>query len=96
MQPEWPYAGRIPEDAVCWYCRRPAQCRHHVYGGALRRVSEENGLWVYLCHGHHNMRTKSVHNDPDMMRELREECQRAYEKEHTRGEFVALIGRNYL
>ena len=72
---------------------------HHIYfGNPNRRISEENGFWVYLCGRLHNQSADGVHgkngHELDMM--LKRHCQMAYEKEHSREEFIALIGRNYL
>lgn len=84
-------------------CQRCYKCgtifnlhKHHIYGGANRKVSEAQGFYVYLCAGHHNMSDEGVHFDKDFDLELKQECQRKYEEEHTRDEFMELIGRNYL
>jgi hypothetical protein len=42
------------------------------------------------------MSDEGVHFDKDFDLELKQECQRKYEEEHTRAEFMELIGRNYL
>lgn len=73
--------------------------RHHIYfGTGLRDISEENGFWCYLIPELHNQSEKGVHgrdgHNLDML--LKRECQKAYEREHTREEFVRLIGRSYL
>lgn len=51
---------------------------------------------VYLCPGHHTAGAEAVHNNHKNMRLLQQDGQRAYEREHTRAEFMELIGRNYL
>lgn len=97
MQPQWPYEGRVPAEAECVMCHRPAECRHHVYAGGLRKVSEANGLWVYMCHECHNLHPrKSVHQNPELWDELKAECQRAYESYHGHEAFIALVGRSYV
>lgn len=70
--------------------------RHHIYDGPNRMISEENGFTVRLCRRHHRNGPAAVHRNIKAMRYLQEACQRAYEKDHTRDEFMALIGRNYL
>ena len=81
----------------CYFCGKPAQCIHEVYyGTANRRISIQNGFCVGLCHGEHNLYTKSVHNDRKMDLELKQLYQKEYEKSHTREEFTKLIGKSYL
>lgn len=81
----------------CYFCGKPAQCIHEVfYGTANRKISIQNGFCVGLCHGEHNLYKKSVHNDRKMDLELKQLYQKEYEKNHTRDEFIKLIGKSYL
>lgn len=73
--------------------------KHHIYfGNPWRRISEENGFWVYLAGWLHNQSNHGVHGkdgrELDLM--LKQHCQRKYEETHSREEFMALIGKNYL
>ena len=70
--------------------------RHHIYFGANRRISEENGFWVWLIPEYHNMSDYGVHFDKAFDLKLKQDCQRKYEETHSREEFIALIGKNYL
>ena len=54
------------------------------------------GLKVYLCLEHHISGKEAVHNNAEMMKVLRQDGQRAFEKTHTREEFMKLFGKNYL
>lgn len=69
---------------------------HHVYPGCNRAVSEANGFKVYLCPEHHVIGPEAVHNNEENKKLLQRQCQMTYEEEHTRAEFMALIGKNYL
>ena len=69
---------------------------HHIYDGPNRQNSEAEGLKVYLCLDHHIMGPEAVHNNHKNMRILHRDGQRAYERTHSRAEFMSLIGRNYL
>lgn len=80
----------------CYLCGRRAQCKHHIYPGSRRRNSELNGFLVPLCDNCHNMSDEAVHFDREKDLNLKRECQKKYEETHTRGEFLKLIGRNYL
>jgi hypothetical protein len=83
----------------CYFCERPreAECIHEVFFGPNRQISIKNGFCVGLCHYHHNLGKKeSVHENHDMDLELKQLYQKEYEKEHTRSEFIKLIGKSYL
>lgn len=92
------------KDGRCYLCMQlygndriyPMLHEHHIYPGNNRAVSEANGFKVYLCAAHHTMGAEAVHNKPEYLRMLQEECQRIYEEDHTREEFRALIGKSYL
>lgn len=68
--------------------------RHEIYYGKNRKVSKENGFWIWLHPDVHHR----LHNDPkcSLGKDLKEMCQMIYEKTHTREEFLQLIRRNYL
>ena len=61
---------------------------HEVYGAANRKRSILNGLVVPLCRKHHQ--------NEEILNELKIEMQRMYEVNHTRDEFIKLIGKNYI
>ena len=71
---------------------------HHIYGASNRNISDKNGFWVWLRHDYHiaDSPNKTPHNCRMTDLYLKEICQREYEKTHSREEFIALIGRNYL
>lgn len=76
---------------------------HHVFGGAFKKISEENGFMVRLNHHFHNeppckqnFGMGSAHFNKEVREKLQRDCQIAFEKHHTREEFIKLIGRNYL
>ena len=80
----------------CYFCHKPAQCIHEVFFGKNRQTSINNGFCVGLCNEHHNMSGNSVHGNHDLDIVLKQKYQKEYEKEHSREEFIKLIGRNYL
>lgn len=81
----------------CFFCGKPAECIHEVFfGTANRRISIENGFCAGLCHKEHNLSSRSVHNDREMDLMLKRAYQNKYEENHTRAEFIALIGKSYL
>lgn len=71
--------------------------RHHIYpGNPGRRISEENGFWIWLVPELHNMSNMGVHFNKELDLRIRRDCQRKFEETHTREEFMRLIGKNYL
>ena len=80
----------------CYFCGKPAEAIHEVYFGRNRQISIKNGFCVGLCHEHHNYSNISVHLNIEMDLELKKLYQLEYEKEHTRKEFINLIGKSYL
>ncbi|MEG1662526.1 MAG: hypothetical protein RR338_00915 [Clostridia bacterium] len=88
----------LQKEKCCYACGRIDGLHlHHIYGGAAnRKISDKNGFTVYLCAYHHNMSNFGVHFDKRLDLILKKECQREYEKTHSRKEFMALIGKNYL
>lgn len=71
--------------------------KHHIYfGNPNRRISEEQGFWVYLRHDWHNGANYSVHQNRAIDLELKRLCQEKYELTHSREDFRRLIGKSYL
>ena len=72
--------------------------KHHIYEGKNRQISDDNGFWVWLTPYWHNGSDFGVHGiyGRSLNLRLKKECQRAFEKTHSRKEFMRLIGRNYL
>jgi hypothetical protein len=79
----------------------------HIFGGtANRRLSEEDGLVVDLCHSCHNEPPNGVHFNKDNMHRLHVHGQRVWEMgkivndgmtdEQAREAFIKRYGRNYL
>lgn len=81
----------------CFLCGKygPTE-RHHVFQGAYRKKAEHYGYVVNLCHSCHNVSPHGVHFDKTKRIALRQRCQREYEQTHTRDQFIAEFGRNYL
>ena len=71
--------------------------RHHIYfGRGVRPLSERYGCWVWLTAEMHNASNAGVHFNIALDRQLKRECQEAFERTHTRREFMAIFGRSYL
>lgn len=94
----------IQDTKECYLCRKLYDVctdtdlhEHHIYEGwANRSVSEKMGAKIWLCGRHHNLSDQGIHFNKDIDLEVKKEAQRLYEKNHTREEFMELIGKNYL
>ena len=89
------------DDEHCYICELSgydtiSRHEHHIFFGPLRDTSERMGFKVPLCAYHHNMSKNSVHFDRKLDVMLKRMCQAKFEETHSREEFMALIGRNYL
>ena len=88
----------IQDKRECLVCGSWNVEEHHIFfGHAKRKLSEDYGLKVWLCPSHHRG-TNGVHgkNGHKLDSELKQLGQKAFEWEHTREEFMKLMGRNYL
>ena len=89
----------IQSKKECYICSKQINLHdHHIYfGTGKRKTSERNGFKVYLCYEHHEG-TYGVHgkhgHETDLY--LKRKCQKEYEKDHNRNDFIKLIGKNYL
>lgn len=70
---------------------------HHIFfGNPNRKISDKNGFTVRLCHWCHTEEPNGVHKNRKNDLWLKKLCQMAYEENHSREEFVSLIGKSYL
>lgn len=98
----------MPEERkTCFMCGRICYTeRHHIFGGtANRRLSEEDGLVVDLCHDCHNSPPDGVHFNKERMKYLHQYGQMTFEArkrqegasdEEAREMFMKRYGKNYL
>ena len=84
----------------CYLCGRKSQLhRHHIFfGNPGRRISEEEGCWVYLCGVHHNLGNNSVHKNRVLDLQLKETCERQWilVNNSTIDDFRIRFGKSYL
>lgn len=83
----------LTDDMECCYiCKDFMSDVHEIYGGCNRQTSMKYGFTVPLCRTCHRFIT----DNPKMSETLKKNCQKAFEKEHTREDFLKIIGRSYL
>ena len=90
-------------DECCYLCKERGDYsakrilhKHHIFMGPLRKTSEREGFYVWLCPDCHTLGPHAVHRDYSACRKLQQTAQRRYEIYHTREEFIKLMGRSYL
>lgn len=88
----------IQTEKKCYVCGCTGYVEeHHIFHGtANRKKSERHGLKVWLCYLHHRDSIVGVHFNSDLDRKLKEVAQTEFEKQHSRKEFMAEFGKNYL
>lgn len=74
-------------DTSVKYCHK-----HHIFEGKNRKVSDLYGFYIAVCPKHH----RDIHDHPKEYLWLKKITQKEYERDHTREEFMRIIGRNYL
>ena len=92
-------------DGTCYLCARlhgdyrihKYREEHHIFpGNPGRKLSEAEGLKVYLCMDHHRTGPEAVHSNREISRILKQDAQRAYERFGKREQFIEMFGKNYL
>ena len=87
----------LQEDKRCWLCGRVVGLEvHHILGGvANRKLSEQYGMKVWLCHNCHTGRDGAQYDQQKNL-QLKRDAQHAFERTHSRKEWMTLFGKNYL
>lgn len=88
----------LQKNKECFVCRTTYGLHdHHIfYGTSNRKQSEKYGLKVWLCGADHNLSNMGVHFNKELDLELKQLAQRKFEETHTREEFRAVFGKNWL
>lgn len=82
----------------CFVCgsMRELELHHIMHGTANRRLATRNELTCWLCRTHHTGRFGVHTANPDLDKRLKQEAQTAFERTHTRQEWMKIFGKNYL
>ena len=91
----------LKEDrkGVCFLCKKHmATEKHHIFGAANRKKSDEIGLFVHLCHYCHNEPPNGVHFNAKANYNLRKIGQKAAMMHYgwSIEDFRLIFGKNYL
>lgn len=87
----------IQHDKYCFLCFTTIglECHHIFAGTANKKISEKYGLKIWLCHKCHTGKDGAQYNK-EINLKLKQTAQMAFEKEHTRAEWMQIIRKNYL
>lgn len=90
----------LQEKKECLICRTTGVLhQHHVFEGVGRRkISDREGLTVWLCPHHHNMSNNSVHYNKLMDLKIKKWAEQKWldHNKKTIEDFIKVIGKNYL
>lgn len=79
--------------SVCYECGvREKDDIHEIYPGSKKQISMKNGFCIPVCRKCH----EEIQNNEKKMLSYKIQCQREYEKSHSREEFMNLIKKNYI
>lgn len=80
----------IIKEGICEFCGNYSKKLdpHEVYGGSNRKRSIKHKFIKLIC--------RECHSNENIINQLRTETQKEYEKNHTREEFIKLIGKSYI
>lgn len=75
---------------ICEFCGKYSDKldSHEIYGGSNRKRSIKHKFIKLIC--------RECHSNEKIIKQLRIDTQKEYEKEHTRQEFIKLIGKSYV
>lgn len=78
------------KSGICENCGKYSQRLdpHEVYGGSNRKRSIKYKFIKLLC--------RECHSNENIINQLRIDTQKEYEKNHTKEEFIKLIGKSYI
>lgn len=76
----------------CLLCGRPSTDKHHCLSGSDRKNADDDGLYIMLCRSCHHF----IHNNPEALVMSKIIGQLAYEREHTREEYLSRYRHSYL
>ena len=78
------------KSGICEFCGKYSNKLdpHEIYGGSNRKRSIKHKFVKLIC--------RECHSNEKIIKQLRIDTQKEYEKTHTRQEFINLIGKSYI
>lgn len=88
----------LQTEKKCYVCGRTdsLQLHHCIYGTANRRLSDDDGLVIWLCMPHHTGQN-GVHFNKELDTKIKKASQEAWQEKYgTIEDFIARYGKSYL
>lgn len=84
----------MQDDRYCYITGRTGELdRHHCFTGPRRKAAEAWGCWVWLDHDIH----MAAHTtNPELLTQLRQECQEKFEELYGHDKFMQVFGKSYI
>ena len=93
------FKSLLQTERKCYICgtTKDLQLHHCIYGTANRRLSDEDGLVIWLCYKHH-LGNDGVHNNITLDNEIKAEAEEIYLETYNKTieDFIKRYGKNYL
>ena len=91
------HSSIMQEEKRCYITHRTTNLEvHHCLNGThQRKKADVDGLWVYLTADVHRYIHQTIEGH-ELLMQLKREAQQAYERTHTRAEFIKRYGKSYL
>lgn len=73
--------------------------KHHIFGGtANRKLSEEDGMWIWLRADWHNLSDYGVHFNKELDLKLKRIAQKRWQEYYhkTKEDFIKKYGKSYI
>lgn len=88
----------ISNNKQCLVCGTTINLhKHHVFGGANRKISDRDGCWCWLCGEHHNLSGWGVHFNKVLDEALKRRTQTLWEERYgNREAFRERYGKSWL
>lgn len=88
------------DDEYCFLCKQlgfpnyATEVHHMIFGTAKRKLADQDGLTVHLCHYHHFM----LHRHGLHKEELQQLAEKTWLEHYNKSidDFIQRYGRNYL
>jgi hypothetical protein len=70
--------------------------KHHIFGAANRKLSEQYGLWIWLRADWHNLSNYGIHFNKTLDADIKRKAQEKFNSFYPQLSFIKLFGKNYL
>lgn len=88
----------MPKDDLWEIELRNGLHKHHIFGAANRKLSEEDGLFIYLTPEMHNMSDNGIHFNTAFRDYAQSTAQITWMQHYnkTKEDFIKRYGRSYI